>query len=168
MQAHRSYPLGQPGQVATYCHTNLDGLLSSVVQTFTVTIGSVTEQAGRMSQWLCLRATKANSETFAVWLLTERLPSEAFNAAQATVSRYILQIKEDTALEFRDKFTGKPVLPMLGAWQYLFPKSADQTTENALFPKAAKIPWAYLSPHGHSRFRRICRTAQRASPLSPS
>ena len=138
MQAHQSYPLGKPGQLATYRYINLDGLRSTVVQTFTVTIGSATEKSGVLSQWMCLRATKANSETFAVWLFTERLPSEALNVAHAAPSRYILQIKDDTPLEFLDKFTGKPVLPRLGAWQYLLPKPADETKQNALFPQIAK------------------------------
>ena len=138
MQAHQSYPLGQPGQLARYRHANPDGLRSTVAQTFTVTIGSVTEKSGTMYQWMCLRATKVNSEIFAVWLLTKSLPSENFTVAPATISRYILQIRDDTPLEFHDRFTGKPVLPGLGAWQYLFPKPADETEQNALFPQIAK------------------------------
>ena len=108
------------------------------MQTFTVTIGAVTEESDVLFQWMCLRATKANGETFAVWLLTDRQPSEDLNVTHATMSRYILQIKDDTPLEFRDKFTGKPVLPNLGAWQYLFPKPADKTTQNERFPQAVK------------------------------
>jgi len=138
MQAHQSYPLGQPGQVATYRHANPDGLRSTVTQTFTVTIGSVVEKSDTMYQWMCLQATKVNSETFAVWLLTKSLPSENFTVARAATFRYILQIKEDTPLEFHDRFTGKPVLPGLGAWQYLFPKPADATEQNVLFPQIAK------------------------------
>ena len=138
MQAHQLYPLGQPGQVAMYRHANPDGLRSTVVQTFTVTIGSIAEKSGVLSQWICLRATKVNSETFAVWLLTKSLPSEDFTIARTTISRYILQIRDDTPLEFHDRFTGKPVLPGLGAWQYLFPKPADETEQNSLFPQTAK------------------------------
>ena len=29
-------------------------------------------------------------------------------------------------------------MPGLGAWQYLFPKPADETAQNALFPQIAK------------------------------
>ena len=72
MQTRQSYPLGEPGQVATYQHESPDGLPSAVVETFTVTIGSVEEIADRMYQWMCLRVTKANGEKFAVWLLTEK------------------------------------------------------------------------------------------------
>ena len=41
-------------------------------------------------------------------------------------------------MEFRDRFTGEPVLPGLGAWQYLFPKSVDKEAQNNLFPKTVK------------------------------
>ncbi|RKU15919.1 hypothetical protein C6503_13415 [Candidatus Poribacteria bacterium] len=138
MQTRQSYPLGQMGEVATYHHANPNGLRSTVVQTFTLTIGSVTEKSGTMYQWMCLRATKINGETFAVWLLTKSLPSEDFTVARGATSRYILQIRDDTPLEFHDRFTGKPVLPGLGAWQYLFPKPADETAQNAIFPQIAK------------------------------
>lgn len=138
MQMHRSYPLGEPGQIATYQHERSGELPNAVVEAFTLTIRSVEEIIGVMSQWMCLRATKANGEKFAVWLLTERLPSENLNVARAATSRYILQIQDDTPLEFQDRFTGKPILPRLGAWQYLFPKPADETGQNDLFPQTAK------------------------------
>ena len=138
MQTRRSYPLGQSGQVATYQHESPDGLPSAVVETFTVTIGAVKEITGVIFQWMCLWATKANGEKFAVWLLGHSEPSDDFIVAQATISRYILQIQDDIPLEFQNKFTGKPVLPALGAWQYLFPKSVDKATQNELFPQATK------------------------------
>ena len=138
MQTRQAYPLGRPGQVATYQHKHSDELPNAVVETFTVTIGSVDKKAGVASQWICLRTTKANGERFAVWLLSEGIPSDDLTIDSATISRYILQIGDDTPLEFHDRFTGKPVLPKLGAWQYLFPKPADKTKQNALFPKVAK------------------------------
>ena len=134
MQAHQSYPLGKPEQLATYRHVNPDGFHSTVVQTFTVTIGAVTEKSGVPFQWMCLRATKANGEKFAVWLLGD----SALSDVRATISRYILQIQNDIPLEFQNKFTDKPILPTLGAWQYLFPKSADKATQNELFPQTTK------------------------------
>ena len=138
MQTRQPYPLGGQGQIATYQHESPSGLPSAVVQTFTVTIGSVEEMAGVISQWMCIRATKSNGEKFAVWLLSEGAPSDDFSVARETTSRYSLQIKADTPLEFQNKFTGKPVLPTLGAWQYLFPKPADKTTQNELFPETTK------------------------------
>ena len=138
MQTRRSYPLGEPGQIAAYQHESRDGLPSTVVETFTVTIGAVEEMAGVISQWMRLRATKANGEKFAVCLLGNSAPSDDFTVARATISRYTLQIQNDTPLEFLDKFTGKPILPALGAWQYLFPKLADKATQNEIFPQAVQ------------------------------
>ena len=159
MQARRSYPLGDPGQIATYQHENPDGLPSAVVETFTLTTGSVEEIAGVMFQWMCLRATKANGEKFTVWLLSEGAPSDDFSVARETTSRYILQIQDDPPLEFQNKFTGKPVLPALGAWQYLFPKPADKTEQNDCFPKTTK----YL---GHTyRLTDITDSGESAEPL---
>ncbi len=158
MQTCQSYPLGQPRQVAMYQHESPDGLPSTVVETFTLTIGAVEEMAGVISQWMGLQATKANGKKFAVWLLGDSAPSDDFTVARATISRYILQIEDDTPLEFLDKFTGKPVLPALGAWQYLFPKSADKTTQNELFPQTTK----YL---GHTyHLTDITESAESAEP----
>ena len=138
MQTCQSYPLGQPRQVAMYQHESPDGLPSTVVETFTLTIGAVEEMAGVIFQWIYLRATKANGGKFAVWLLGNSAPSDNFTLTRATISRYILQIQDDIPLEFQNKFTSKPVLPALGAWQYLFPKSPDKATENELFPQTTK------------------------------
>ena len=131
----KPYPLGEPGQIATYQYEGEDPLPNAVVRTLTLAIGSVEEKADVLSQWICLRATKASGEKFAVWLLSSSAPSTDLKEASATTSRYILQIGDDIPLEFHDRFTGKPVLPGLGAWQYLFPKPADGTTQNDLFPQ---------------------------------
>ena len=138
MQTHQTYPIGKPGQVATYQHENPDELSSSVVKIFTLTTGPVEEKASVIYQWMCLRATKTDGEKFAVWLLSEDVPSDDLTIDRKTTSRYILQVQDDTPLEFQDRFTGKPVLPILGAWQYLFPKPADETGQNDPFPKTAK------------------------------
>ena len=135
---HKAYPLGKPGQVATYHHESEDSLPDTAVKTLIVVSGSVEEKASVLSQWICLRATKVSGEKFAVWLLSENVPSEDLKVARATTSRYILQIGDDMPLEFRDTFTGKPVLPSLGAWQYLFPKPVDQEARNDLFPQTVK------------------------------
>ncbi len=134
----QTYPIGKPGQVVTYQHENPDELPSSVVKTFTVTTGPVEEKVSVMYQWVCLRATKTNGEKFAVWLLSEEVPSDDLTTDRKAISCYILHIQDDTPLEFQDKLTGKPVLPMLGAWRYLFPKTADEAGQNDLFPQTAK------------------------------
>ncbi len=138
MQTRKVYPLGEPGQIATYQRESEGSLPNTVVKTLTVAIGAIEEKAGVPYQWICLRATKISGEKFAVWLLSESVPSADLKVSRATTSRYILQIGDDTPLEFRDKFTGEPVLPGLGAWQYLFPKSTDKTPQNSLFPQTVK------------------------------
>ena len=132
------YPLGKPGQVATYEHESEDPLAETVVKTLTVAIGSVEEKAGVSYQWMCLHATKVSGEEFKVWLLSESLPSEDIKVDRTTISRYILQIGDDIPLEFYDRFTDKPVLPGLGAWQYMFPKPTDSGTEDPSFSQRVK------------------------------
>ena len=138
MQTRKVYPLGKPGQMAAYQHESEGSLPNTVVKALTVAIGAIEEKAGVPYQWICLRATKISGEKFAVWLLSESVPSADLKVSRAATSRYILQIGDDTPLEFRDRFTGEPVLPGLGAWQYLFPRSVDKTTQSNLFPQTVK------------------------------
>ena len=155
---HKLYPLGEPGQMATYQHESEGSLPNTVVKTLTVAIGSVEEKAGVPYQWICLRATKISGEKFAVWLLSESVPSADLKVSRATTYRYILQIGDDTPLEFRDRFTGEPVLPGLGAWQYLFPRSVDKTVQSNFFPQTVK----YL---GHTyRLARISDSTESDAP----
>ncbi len=48
---HKAYPLGKPGQIATYQHESEDSLPDTVVKTLTVAIDSVEEKASVLSQW---------------------------------------------------------------------------------------------------------------------
>ncbi|MDE0469232.1 MAG: hypothetical protein OYL97_19440 [Candidatus Poribacteria bacterium] len=158
MQTCQPYPLGELGQMATYQYEGEDPLPNTIVRTFTWSIGSVEEKAGVPFQWICLRAMKVSGEKFAVWLLSENGPSGDLKEASATTSRYILQISDDVPLEFHDRFSGKPVLPGLGAWQYLFPKPTDETVRDNLFPQTVK----YL---GHTyRLTRISDSGESAAP----
>ena len=43
---HKLYPLGEPGQMATYQHESEGSLSNTVVKTLTVSIGSIEEKAG--------------------------------------------------------------------------------------------------------------------------
>ena len=158
MQTRKVYPLGEPGQMATYQHESEGSLPNTVVKTLTVAIGAIEEKAGVPYQWICLRATKISGEKFAVWLLSESVPSADLKVSRAATSRYILQIGDDTPLEFRDRFTGEPVLPGLGAWQYLFPRSVDKTVQSNFFPQTVK----YL---GHTyRLARISDSTESDAP----
>ena len=132
------YPLGKPGQVATYQYKSESTLPITVVKTLTMAIGSVEEMAGVPYQWMRLQATKVSGERYTVWLLSENVPPADLVEARAMISRYILQIGDDLPLEFHDRFTDKPVLPGLGVWEYLFPKPVDETLHDHLFPKTAK------------------------------
>ena len=144
--------------MAAYQHESEGSLPNAVVKTLTVAIGAIEEKAGVPYQWICLRATKISGEKFAVWLLSESVPSADLKVSRATTSRYILQIGDDTPLEFRDRFTGEPVLPGLGAWQYLFPRSVDKTVQSNFFPQTVK----YL---GHTyRLARISDSTESDAP----
>ena len=158
MQTRKVYPLGEPGQMAVYRHESDGSLSNAVVKTLTVAIGAIEEKAGVPYQWMCLRATKISGEKFAIWLLSESVPSADLKVSSAATSRYILQIGDDTPLEFRDRFTGEPVLPGLGAWQYLFPKPADKAGQSNFFPQTVK----YL---GHTyRLARISDSTESGAP----
>src|SRR3954453_12442644 len=91
VEQQQNPPIGQPGQVARYrlrMETNLPG---SVVETFTIQLGSVENRLDELFQWLSLEATKANGKRFQVWLLSSGFPPPTLEAAKQTTARYILQ-----------------------------------------------------------------------------
>ena len=120
------------------------------------------------SQWMRLRATKVSGEKFAVWLLSESVPPADLAEARATISRYILQIGDDPPLEFHDRFTGKPVLPGLGAWEHLFPKPTDKTPQNNPFPQTAKYLGHTYRLVDISDSGEFAEPSEHATPFSPS
>lgn len=128
-------PIGKQGLVATYCHESSGLIPGSVVRTFTLTLGPLEEKKGSQFQWLHLQATKASGEQFNVWILTNRYPPASVTPARETTARYILQEGNTGALEFRHQFTGEAVLPSLGAWNHLFPRTADSVSSEGLFTR---------------------------------
>ncbi|MCZ6678185.1 MAG: hypothetical protein O7E52_13140 [Candidatus Poribacteria bacterium] len=125
--------------VAQYRHETENELSDSVVKALSLAIGSVEEKDGIECQWIRLSATKANDEKFSVWLLSENYPSQDLVVARKTTARYILQEGDAQPVEFRDRFTGKAVLPQLGEWKYLFPRPTEDTSdEDEIFPQTAK------------------------------
>ncbi len=126
---------GMPRHRLVYNIERSEPLPDSVVKTLRVSFGSVEEQEGKPVQWLCLQGTKSNEERFTVWLLAECYPSASLAAARETTARYIVQEGDNQAIEFRDKFTGKAVLPSLGAWKYLFPRTAEGEFISDTLPK---------------------------------
>jgi len=117
----QKYPVGEPGLKLTYNSVN-QNLPGSVVQKVKLTVGSVEEINGVPYQWLKLGAEKANKETFSVWILTSKYPSEIVKIAQEDITRYILSSSNSTPLEFINQTYGGVVLPNTGAWEHLFPR----------------------------------------------
>jgi hypothetical protein len=130
--------VGKPGQVAKYRHVRSGAIAGSVVETFTLVSGPVEKSQDMESQWLCLRATKADGKCFTVWLLGHGYPVERLAAARKTTTRYILQQGESMPLEFRDRTTNGAVLPVLGGWKHLFPR-AESVPSGAGFPRKTKL-----------------------------
>ncbi len=145
-------PLGKPGLMAQYRHEQGEGIPGSVVKTLALAFGSVEERGGMVYQWLHLHATKANEERFSVWMLCRAYPPQTLVEACKTTARYILQEGDSEPLEFRDRFTGEAILPVLGAWKYLIPRfvsregihplktetAAEDMPPDEIFPQKAK------------------------------
>ena len=115
-------PLGPPGMEATYRLSSAGSERSNCVERVTLTLGPVESSGGRC-QWLALRATKVNGQRFTVWLAGRAYPPRTLEEATATTVRYILQEGDDLPREFAHAVTGAPVLPTLGGWEYLWPRS---------------------------------------------
>jgi len=126
-------PIGKPGLAATYRHESGGAIRGCVVKTLTMSLGPVEESNGRQFQWLCLTATKANEESFRVWILTDGYPPASVRTARETTARYIVQEADTQALEFRHRFSGKAVLPSLGAWNHLFPRAIEDSSSSGPF-----------------------------------
>lgn len=108
--------------MAAYRLESATSLRSNSVERFSLHLGPVEPSAGQACQWLALRATKVNGQRFAVWMLGRAYPASKLEQATATTARYLLQEGDAPPLEFAHRFTGAPVLPTLGAWEYLWPR----------------------------------------------
>ncbi|UCH35873.1 MAG: hypothetical protein JSV65_05840 [Armatimonadota bacterium] len=100
------------------------------MENFTVSFGQVTDE----QQWMAIRADKADGRSFSLWLLARSYPPSDLAASEHVIARYVFQEGKREALEFRDAFTGRPVLPCLGAWPYLLPRSRGDESLDAGFP----------------------------------
>lgn len=115
-------PLGLPGLQTTYRLESNGSLRSNSVERFTLNLGPVEPSTGKTCQWLALQATKVNGQRFAVWILGRAFPPRTLEAAAAVTARYLFQEGEAPPQEFAHRFTGAPVLPTLGAWEFLWPR----------------------------------------------
>jgi len=149
-------PLGEPGLKAEYAIADREGPLPpSVVSSFVMHIGEVTRRSGHPYQWLGLEGRKASGGTFCVWLLARSYPSEDLGEASEATARYIFRGGESSALEFRHRVTGGALLPQLGAWRYLLPRSLPPEAQ----PLGKRV--RYLG-HAYSRL-----SLERGCPLGP-
>jgi hypothetical protein len=120
--ADEAPPLGPPGMQATYRLESGGTLRSNSVERFTLNLGAIEQSGDARCQWLALQATKVNSQRFAVWILGRAFPPRTLEQAAATTARYLVQEGDDPPQEFTHRFTGAPVLPSLGAWEFLWPR----------------------------------------------
>ena len=116
-----TYPIGKPGLKLTY--NSLDKNLSkSVVQKFDLTVGAIEEINEIPYQWLKVTAEKVNKQTFSVWILASKYPSEIIKTAQKNIRRYIHSTSNSIPIEFVNQTTGDAVLPNTGVWKHLLPR----------------------------------------------
>ncbi len=153
-------PASEPGKLARYLCETEPGLPAAVVRTFSVGWGGAQRTNKGECRWLFIQAAKVSGEEFRVWLLTGGYPPEALPAAAGRISRYILQQGNSTPLEFRHPVTGEAVLPALGGWSFLLPRSTDPGRSFApaeSFPKST----SYL---GHC-YRLVSETEPVVAPI---
>jgi hypothetical protein len=131
-------PIGKPGLAATYRHESGGAIRGSVVRTLMLSLGPSEERNGRQFQWLCLTATKANEESFRVWILTDGYPPTSVRTAREATARYIVQERDTQALEFHHQVSGEAVLPSLGAWNHLFPRAVEGGSSDGLFAEKVR------------------------------
>ncbi|HOX38091.1 MAG TPA: hypothetical protein PL033_08890 [Candidatus Brocadiia bacterium] len=131
----RKIQLGEPGLQGEYRLNEAAAPKGTTVTSFTLALG----QAGDNGQWIILRATKVGGGTFSLRLLASSYPLGDLAASRKTISRYIFQEGDKQALEFKDRFTGRPVLPRLGAWEYLLPRAETDVILETGFAKQVRL-----------------------------
>lgn len=137
--ADEAPPLGPPGMQATYRLESSGSLRSNSVERFTLNLGAVEQSGTARCQWLALRATKANGQRFAVWILGRAFPPHTLERAVASTVRYLLQEGDNPPQEFAHRFTGVPVLPSLGAWEHLWPRPESGEFRDGI--AASQVTW---------------------------
>ena len=123
----RAWPAGQLGKVARYRLQRPGPAPASTVSTYSLALGPGEDRDGRLYYWLKLEAVKVNGVRFRVWLLTTDYPAETVAATRASAARYVLQEGNTPPRECRHQFTGAPVLPAVGGWRYLWPRSTAES-----------------------------------------
>jgi hypothetical protein len=114
-------------------------LRSNTVQRFDLNLGPVEESRALRRQWVAVQAAKPNGQRFAAWILGRSFPPPTPAEAATSAARYLFQEGDGPALEFSHQQTGAPVLPTLGAWEYLWPRLAPGATGEV--HTASRVLW---------------------------
>lgn len=132
-------PLGPVGAQTTYSLETTTTPRATTVQQLVMRFGKVESRGPRLFQWLEIEGTKTGGGTFRVWLLADDYPARTLPAAATNIARYLFQ--EDTARpkEFLHRFTGLPVLPTTGAWEFIWPRPEMGSFNAASFPR--RVAW---------------------------
>lgn len=150
--------------MARYHNERQTGLADTVVKSYSITWGPVERTPSGAFQWMRLDAAKANGGEFRLWLLTGGSPAETRETALERAARFVIQRGSSRPQEFRDRLTGKAVLPSLGGWSYLFPRPVGpegQGEAGGEFPRQTR----YL---GHSyRLEKIEEAVRVSGPADP-
>lgn len=120
----------EPGLTFEYRIDKTGAIPVSNVLTFSLHAGSQESIEGAPYQWLQLRAMKQNGTTFSVWILSNRYPATTVGETKPSIARYLLQEENGPAVEYRHRFTSEAVLPVLGAWEHLIPRSLDDDSSH--------------------------------------
>jgi hypothetical protein len=115
-------PLGPVGSQATYVLETTTVPRDTTVKQVVVSLGSPQTNAAGQFQWLQLDATKMNGSRFRIWLLAGAYPENSPPQSATNLARYILQEGDAPPKEYVHRFTGNPVLPSTGAWEFLWPR----------------------------------------------
>ncbi len=151
-EAEISALLGSPGARFEYRIESGDDLPDSIVQTFEILVGPIEEFEDAANQWFQLALDKKNGERVAVWILCNRYPNHSEEESREYIARYILREGENPPLEFRDRFSGKAVLPTSGAWEHLFPQSLNES-DKVLFPNVVEFLGHRYTMTGESKVK---------------
>ncbi len=116
------------GKSAHYIHVGAGDLQPASVKSYSIQAGPLEQTPRGNLQWISIASTKMDGRKFRFWLLSAGYPPDAFRDAQQRIERFIFQEGDSPPREFRNRITGKAVLPTLGAWPYLIPRAANNSS----------------------------------------
>ncbi len=167
LAAERS-PLGPVGSGSTYRLTDAQPARTSMVSRLTVSLGPVETRADGSFQWLELAATKAGGQSFHVWLLANAYPNRSRTLAATNLARYLLQEGDAQPKEFVHRFTGAPVLPSTGAWEFLWPRpEAGEFQDGVAAPRIVWLGHTYTLESSEHRANSSIPSAPQRLELLP-